>query len=577
MTSAARRSARVDAPVSAETMSSQVHLSSSDAEELSRLLQKKELSELRQVGTKEWIDLYTHLDNGRAGFYCAIIPRGHVDHARKNYSWDLRIGCGAPTMSVSGEGSDATVTLESSKKGVRPLIHVRAFHGIRPDVVEVAEEFRLAFNLFHDLGRHELIAIQDSGEEIVVATVTRELVRVRTDYLRSYLCAIDSYLAVYVDTVVWSRLPLDVVPKRKRGQSGSGDVCFAFGVYPADVGSDHQSFSRLLGKKLIPPAKPRDVVLLEFDERRSKKFATFRCRSRGRIREHTCDPDRLANNFGSNPRAPMFLATVFFDRTVLDRYLAKPSMYRVDDGTVRCADLWILHVDNNHDRFVVVHLGDLGKDLPYKEQLYWKSFNVEPPIDDRLSRTAFRRNILAEFADPLDPALVLREAVTELCRRWRQIFGWDLFLPLASDDAHHLSGLSIPSTDDPRAFDEQIMNLSKALSDSINVARLRHELKAQGQSPGDLPSIGMLEKYFDVLGIPTATSLANALRSIQAVRSTGAAHRKSGSFEKALSRFVGQHRGRADALRARMAELASDVKATSDHVAGRATAPDTAP
>jgi hypothetical protein len=41
---------------------------------------------------------------------------------------------------------------------------------------------------------------------------------------------------------------------------------------------------------------------------------------------------------------------------------------------------FILRADVNNDDYVAVFLGDLA-DLPIKEQLYWKSFNIPPRVE----------------------------------------------------------------------------------------------------------------------------------------------------------------------------------------------------
>src|SRR5262249_36512628 len=98
----------------------------------------------------------------------------------------------------------------------------------------------------------------------------------------------------------------------------------------------------------------------------------------------------LRNRFGANADAPFYLTPVFFRREVLSKYLANPERYTVEDDYLRASTQWAIQIDKKHKEYVIVFLGDLGRDLPYKEQLHWKSFNVEPARG--VSEVHFRRS-----------------------------------------------------------------------------------------------------------------------------------------------------------------------------------------
>lgn len=121
---------------------------------------------------------------------------------------------------------------------------------------------------------------------------------------------------------------------------------------------------------------------------------------------YTCNPNELADYFGNNPGAPHYLIPVFFRRDVLTKYYSKPELYSVKDGYLRCGGLWGLRIDNNHEKYVVVYLGDLGRDLPPGERAYWKSFNVTP--DGTISDVNWKRHFLGQFTDPEKADLVFK-------------------------------------------------------------------------------------------------------------------------------------------------------------------------
>ncbi len=83
------------------------------------------------------------------------------------------------------------------------------------------------------------------------------------------------------------------------------------------------------------------------------------------------------------------MTPVHFDKKVLDKYYGQPSKYSVEDSYLRCASLWGLQMDNHHNNKVCVWLGDLGRDLPYQEQLHWRSHNIPP--EGGVSKTYFKK------------------------------------------------------------------------------------------------------------------------------------------------------------------------------------------
>lgn len=177
-------------------------------------------------------------------------------------------------------------------------------------------------------------------------------------------------------------------------------LCFSFHAGTLDW--PKRPFSRFLGKKVFapPPRSTCGVWPYEDAEEPFPDFIIGEDDFGGALR-FSCDPNRLANYFGGNPDAPHYLTPVFFRRDVLQRYYEHPEKYSVEDGYLRCGGLWGIQIDNDSSDYVVVFLGDLGRDLPATERDYWRAFNV-PPIGS-MSETAFRRSFLSQFGDATAP------------------------------------------------------------------------------------------------------------------------------------------------------------------------------
>ena len=184
----------------------------------------------------------------------------------------------------------------------------------------------------------------------------------------------------------------------------------------------------------------------------------------------TCDPNDLANYFGANPEAPHYLTPVYFRREVLQRYYADSAKYQVQDGVIRCGDLWLLRIDNHLPNVVAAYLGDLGRDLPASERGHWLPFNIE--ADAGISRAKELRDFRAVPTAPEAPDLLFKYRFEQFHRAWHERFGWPLFLPLHAGDAHLFIGLREPLTEDQGEFDSQVLALTKLLIDSLNEAQI---------------------------------------------------------------------------------------------------------
>lgn len=510
-----------------------------DEESIRILSQIDSRQELDAVGRHEWVVLYGHRkDKSKDRFYFSgLIPKRKLSIAMSENSWDLRVGDGSPGFS-QGHRNAKTVTTYHRFCGIsiaEPLVHVRNWHGLKPHQVELLEEFRHFHNLYHDRHNDRYVRVDERGEDEIVAESSHEEVRAKTRRIRQFIAARRTHLAIYFDIRITA--PIAFVHARAaiededfRGE----DLRYSFRL-GEDTFNGH-TFSRLVGKKLIAPLPIRQCGIWPYDEAR-KQFADYiiGVDSAGDEVRHTCDPDALANYFGTNPDAPSFLTPIWFKKDVLQKYYANSDKYSVEDGYIRCGSVWGLAVDNQHLDRVAVFLGDLGQSLVYDEQIYWQTFNVTPE-DRRLSKTNVSRSFLAEFEAPTAADLVFKSKFAGFQESWEHRYGWQLFRQLRDDDAHVIRQLRIPLTDGFAEFDQQIVFLTKLLVDSLNDVALLKDV-GNATAAGE-QSISKLQRYLSKHEYTFLTRDVDLLRSIQRLRSTGAAHRKGSQFQE-LSKRLG--------------------------------------
>lgn len=189
-------------------------------------------------------------------------------------------------------------------------------------------------------------------------------------------------------------------------------------------------------------------------------------------------------------------------------------------------------MDNNHPKHIIVYLGDLGRDLSYQEQTYWKSFNIPP--DGGISEVEFKRSFLAEFADPQQADLRFKAAYRHFCERWQKEQGWPLFKPLNEDDGHALAALRVPLTKDFSEFDAQLLYLTKLLVDSLNDAEIQK--RVTDLEPG-ARSIAKFEAFLKQSNVSGYESHIKFLKNLYQLRSIGAGHRKGSDYRKKAAAF----------------------------------------
>jgi hypothetical protein len=340
------------------------------------------------------------------------------------------------------------------------------------------------------------------------------------------------HLAIQFDCREHSSSSLKELGLDEGGEDSARDL-LCWGLHYGDGGgvTGFAAFSRLLGKRLIPPLPKGRSGFPGFEDERSREYIRFiiGTDNDGNEVQYSSDPDGLANYFGANPGAPPYLTPVFFRKAVLDKYYHQPGKYSVEPCYLRCVGLWGVSLDNDQDDFVVVWLGDAGRDLPYEEQLHWRSYNVAPA--GRVSDVFFRQQILAEFADTDRPEHLFKREYDSLIQASNRVMGWPILLPLSTDDAHFFHALRVPSSDEQRDFDDVVLALTKVLVDSLNEKEL-NKLLSPAEAEGLKGSISRLAKVCGMRGLQGHEGHIRFLRDLQDVRSSGSAHRKGTNYRK---------------------------------------------
>lgn len=481
----------------------------------------------RFVSNGETMPLWSRwgrIGNGPSGStYSCLIAAARAAALLGSPSWDGRLDGFRPGFSESYSKGGRRVSYEPlGADGVEALVHIRFPLEDFPLDVLVTEELVLLFDLHRGKDRH-WYRLDEAGTEHLVIEIHDTEVLADRGLIRRYQAVKQMSVELMIDSDLveeslaeFGELRLDLK---------TSDACFSYVRAPLE--GKTRWFSRLLGKRLLAPPAVADCGLWPYEPSETYENFIIGVDDVGRPIQYSSDPDGLGNYFGANPDAPNYVTPIAFRKDVLEKYYRAPAKYTVEDGYLRRRGFWGIRIDNEHPDYVTVMLGDLGRDLPFAEQKYWKSFNL--PRKGRFSETAFRRGFLAQFAEAAALDVQFRRIYRETNDAWRSRYNWTLFLALEQDDADLLDQVRILPSDDQHAFDEQVLGLAKLLIDSLNEVEI---VAAASSGAEDEKGISKLARFLAVNQFPDPDLVLDHLRGLQAIRSSGAAHRKGRRFEK---------------------------------------------
>lgn len=485
-----------------------------------------------------WFPVYRHLEQSEQSttWFSALVPPPLIPQIITRDGWDVHVDSGHPSIWTHyGQGNviRRVYCQFGNEEGIEPLVIYRNFHGLRSSFFEISQEFRLYHNLFHDVSHNRYLHFDDDGDDSEAVRYGDHFVEARTDLLLRFCAVKQMALAIFIDSFRYSQSTLEQLGLKEMHVPESGS---SFGYSASVIPNTNpfkegfRTFSRLLGKRYVLPDPMPDE---DGRSRRNQPYQEFIIGTdvKGNPIKSTCDPEELDNYFGKNPGAPHYLTPVFFRAEVLSKYYADPQKYSVEDGNLGCGGLWSIRMDNDHADYVVVYLGDLGRDLSEKERNYWLSFNI-PPEGRRISETNFRRSFMAEFADPKRQDLAFKHEYRRFRKDFHEAHGWNFFSPLHADDEHFFTGLRLPSKDNQAEFDSQLLALTKILVDSLNEQEI---VKGLATIEKNDKGITKLEKLFTARALPDYGPRIKFLRVLQNLRSESAVHRKGGNYEKLIT------------------------------------------
>lgn len=446
--------------------------------------------------------------------------------------WNCNAGCSwsfswthsdPPVVSISSPPETGSKTLDSGEQ----LVFYRHFEGRlgRKGYFEILQRFVHLSDLHFLDERNSYCRLDKRGdiEEVIRITEVAEgegrgggsIITFMRGVLDQYLALTDSVL---IRTYDFTRYR----PMRFRGWSATphvesvGDGTeFAYRI-AVEAGNG----SYLRGFQVVRPVLTKGSALatLACRAEEDRKYASFIAQDWKNkvVREISCAPGQTANYFTKSD-LPFELSPAFFRPEVLLKYKADSEKYRLKDRSISCRGSWHLQTyDVNEVGQVHTYLVYL-RDLPYQEQLHWKSHNEEPK--GPISRRAFKTDFEGTWSTDYDPLDSLKNALSEL--KQREVPWWTLRSDELIEREHY------PVTTSADEWANELLQLDQLVIEGFEERWLREKAKCLGRNPDVTnKSLKLLEECLIALGFETehARSVMTSLFEAHHLRSKFKGH-----------------------------------------------------
>ena len=290
--------------------------------------------------------------------------------------------------------------------------------------------------------------------------------------------------------------------------------------YQGGVMAGHGSY--VSGRMIVRPAVTTEEIVEAHKFARdplSRDYAVFKAidlKTGDRI-EVSCSPDAVSNYFQPKSKLPLELSPVFFRSEVLRRYKADNEKYELLDRSIDCRGTWTLRTyDVNDAGQVHTYLRYLGE-LPYNEQLYWRSFNEWPkgPLSRRAITTDFKGEVFMEY----DALNSLKRKIKSLDER-RPVW-WEPRGDEMSKTVHY------PATTSPSEWANEILALDQFIVEGFRVKEPRELARKLGRTiDKDWKSLKLIEECLagGTMDEDEAKRAVSALRELHDMRSIVKGH-----------------------------------------------------
>lgn len=217
------------------------------------------------------------------------------------------------TVYGSWENDEKVYYRWGNDKNFEPLVIKREYNGVAKDSIEIAEEFRLLFNLYFNSQKNEYIDISDGEGITVVKMNDNGYVTIHKRYLKTYLAVKEKAMIIHINSRCTT---IDNSEKiRKDGLSYRNDkntVFYTLNIDNISTGIKRENYSVIYAKNVILGCSLCDCNIWPYNEEKDYVDYIIGIDAHGKEIRYTCNPSKLSNFFWCKS-----YSTTLFDTSVL--------------------------------------------------------------------------------------------------------------------------------------------------------------------------------------------------------------------------------------------------------------------
>lgn len=412
----------------------------------------------------------------------ALIP--NIEYTKEEMKDLLRWSGGIDSSwSFSCSYTDCNVESPSSDFGSNiiatgePILHSRSFEGMKgyESYFEVNQKIAQVLELHYIHDKRSWCKLNEIGSlDEVIMTLEIKLnpkdklnaVVIKKEALSQYTTATNQLLLRMVDFSNYNPSTFTSWSGERKTEIISTKVTFGEQTIILPTGS----FFR--GIQLVDISMPMDRLVRTVWGNDEKEYVDLIINDfkHNKICIHSCDPNELDSYFEDTGK-PFATTPAFFDAEVLRKYKSDSEKFTLQSRSIECRGAWYLRsYDINDAGQVSIYLCDLNK-LPYREQLHWKQYNVEPKTS--ISKRAFENDFLGKFSDEDDVLEKLKRLLTKM--NDSSLDWWKL------KTSEGLTKLHYPYTDSKDEWADELLNFDQVIVEGFDKKSLKakaHELSA---------------------------------------------------------------------------------------------------
>ena len=465
---------------------------------IARLLEALEVTPTEEQGYSSWIEAEGHLqllrNNAKQSeiiiYACSRVVFIHAEIAKEFKTtlpdtvdlldWDSTPYTGRAAYSWAGETRDTQVEFKDTNprprnlKDRQNLVFGRRMEGMDdPYNYELLQEFVHATGIHWREEQRAYCRLDGNGEIEPVVSITTPnardgitLITCKREPLEQYLAATEGVLVRFFDLMMVKRDKFTSWAAGVRERKVETQFLF----YDQCIHPDGHAFTR--GAQVLPVTTSNKNLFNSITEPRSRRsgrqytsFIAIDWRNY-KTEEVTTDPKGTTNYFeAKNNSLPFEVSPAFFRAEVLAKYKADRDKYTINEAArfITCRGAWELKsYDVNEAGQVHAYICYL-RNLPYQEQLHWKSHNEEPK--GTISNRAYEN----DFEGTWSSRITALERILYTLRKWFKMRPdwWQI------QDESLLLQVNTPISNSKDEWAQAFLALSKAVIEGFQTKPIR--------------------------------------------------------------------------------------------------------